>query len=151
MVSISMGNQFRSNPVGTNSSPGRVFLTAMTNSSSDSKSPAQTGTYLGTNHLQTSPASTSATSLGMYPKQQGHTQLETFVFTMLSNAEKALRESSNTNAPLECWGCHGLYPGSNHLYKDCPHKEVAEVQRMFKTKLDEYLAKRKQNCFNPQT
>ncbi len=73
---------------------------------------------------------------------------------MLSNAEKALRESSNTNAPVECWGCHGLFPGSDHLYKDCPHKAKPQVQERFKQKLDEFLAKRKEkrnSRFDPQT
>ena len=70
---------------------------------------------------------------------------------MLSNAEKALRESSNTNAPIECWGCHGLFSDSNHLYKDCPHKYKPQVQEQFKRKLEEFLAKKKKNKFDPQT
>ena len=77
--------------------------------------------------------------------------VETFALTMLSCAEKALRESSNTNAPIECWGCHGLFSDSNHLYKDCPHKYKPQVQEQFKRKLEEFLAKKKKNKFDPQT
>ena len=81
----------------------------------------------------------------------GMTSMETFALTMLSNAERALRESSNTNAPVQCWGCAGLYPDNDHLYKDCPHnKEVRAVQEQFHAKLNEFLAHCKnQTCFNP--
>ena len=53
-------------------------------------------------------------------------QVESFALTMLSNTEKALRESSNASAPVECWGCGGLKPNADHLYKDCPHKHKTE-------------------------
>ena len=89
--------------------------------------------------------------MGVYPAQQGYSTLETFAVTMLSNAEQALRDSSNTKAPLECWGCTGVYKDNNHLHKDCPHKHMAEVQRRFKVKLEECLAKCRQSRFNPQT
>ena len=74
-----------------------------------------------------------------------------FALTMLSNAERALRESSNSNAPLMCWGCGGVKANSDHLYKDCPYKADPVVQQNFKQKLDEYLTRRKKERFNPQT
>jgi hypothetical protein len=40
-----------------------------------------------------------------------------FATTALSQAEKALRESSGVNAPVQCWGCEGP-----HLWRDCPKK-----------------------------
>ena len=69
-----------------------------------------------------------------------------FALTMLSNVEKALRESSNTRAPIKCWGCEGA-----HLYKDCPSKDNSTVQQRFKAKLDEYLANRRRGKFDPST
>jgi hypothetical protein len=68
----------------------------------------------------------------------------TFALTCLSNAEKALRQSSNTNAPLECWGCKGP-----HLYRDCPRKHEKEVQESFKANLDSFLERRRRRGFDP--
>ena len=65
------------------------------------------------------------------------------VFSLLSNAEQALRRSSNTNAPLQCWGCQGLHPDANHLYRDCPHRMNDAVQANFQKNLQEYLQRKK--------
>ena len=141
VVTISMGNQYRRQPIGgQGTNPvGRAFLS--TSTSQDSASPPRDGNA-GRTMLTNTPGSnqTAASS-----------ELTTFALTMLSNAERALRESSNTNAPIKCWGCDGLFPNSDHLYRDCPHKEKRNVQEQFKIKLDEFLARRRQkSAFDPQ-
>ena len=43
-----------------------------------------------------------------------------------------------------------MYPDNDHLYKDCPHKEVRAIQEQFQVKLNEFLARHKnQTRFNP--
>ena len=69
---------------------------------------------------------------------------------MLSNAEQALRRSSNLNAPLKCWGCQGIYPDDNHLYRDCTKKAEQRVRDNYKGNLDDFLARRKNSSrFDP--
>lgn len=51
--------------------------------------------------------------------------------TMLSLAEKAMRQSSGETAPRECWGCGGMakYDGQQyHRYARCPHKQDPAVR-----------------------
>ena len=129
IVSISMGQHFRRTPIaatggGDNS---RTFLStdvASGSYESAGRSPAR---------------GTTGASNG-----SGPSATEEFALTMLSNAERALRESSNSNAPLKCWGCEGA-----HLYKDCPRRHDTQVQQRFKAKLEEFLANRKQKRFDP--
>ena len=73
----------------------------------------------------------------------------TLAWTYLSNAEDALRRSSGTNAPPKCWGCEGIYPDFNHLFRDCPHKKDPRVQTQFRANLDEFLKKRQERRFEP--
>ena len=73
--------------------------------------------------------------------------VELFAIAMLSHAEKALCESSNMRAPARCWGCHGLYPGSDHCYRECPYKMELKVQQQLKVKLDEFLLQKHQKKF----
>ena len=139
MVSISLGSNYRRNAVAGNNPPvGRAYLSQQLLGSAES-SPMR----------QTLAAAAVPGSAPRY-REAGMTSMETFALTMLSNAERALRESSNTNAPVQCWGCTGLYPDNDHLYKDCPHKEIRAVQEQFQGKLNEFLARRKnQSRFNP--
>jgi len=137
IVSISMGNQYRRNPVGGTqgnnaATAGRSFSTMTQDAPSAEFASAATKIV----HRSLG-ASAGPTSNLAVPGSVEH-----FALSCLSHAECALRESSNTNAPIECWGCHGIHPGSDHLYKDCPHKAQPQVQRRFKEKLEEFLQRR---------
>ena len=75
---------------------------------------------------------------------------------MLSNAERALRFSSNSNAPLQCWGCKDIYSPCDHLYKDCPHQKDSKAQAQFAKNLQDFLDRRNQRRlsdtrFSPQS
>lgn len=65
------------------------------------------------------------------------------MFTLLSNAEQALRKSSNSNAPNQCWGCQGLFEDALHLYRDCPRRMHESVQANFQKNLQEWLQKKR--------
>ena len=72
-----------------------------------------------------------------------------FAWTLVSNVEAALRRSSGTSAPNQCWGCESIYENSAHIFRDCPHKHDARVQENFKKNLDEYLKRRQNRKFDP--
>jgi hypothetical protein len=69
-----------------------------------------------------------------------------FATTALSQAEKALRESSGVNAPVQCWGCEGP-----HLWRDCPKKSDEECHKRFTENLAKYTEHRcnRANRFDP--
>jgi hypothetical protein len=69
-----------------------------------------------------------------------------FATTALSQAEKALRESSGVNAPVQCWGCEGP-----HLWRDCPKKSDEECHKRFTENLAKYTEQRRNrvNRFDP--
>jgi hypothetical protein len=55
-------------------------------------------------------------------------------FALLSIAEKALREASGTNTPLECWGCGK----AGHAFGRCPQKQNKAIQERYLQKLEEW-------------
>jgi hypothetical protein len=65
-----------------------------------------------------------------------------YATTALSQAEKALRESSGIKAPVQCWGCEGP-----HLWRDCPKKADEECLKRFTENLAKYTEQR-HNCVN---
>jgi hypothetical protein len=56
-------------------------------------------------------------------------------FALLSIAERAMRDASNTNSPLSCWGC-----GDPHLFSQCPLKNDPAVIARFRQKLETWKA-----------
>jgi hypothetical protein len=69
-----------------------------------------------------------------------------FATTALYQAEKALRESSGDNAPVQCWGCEGP-----HLWRDCPKKLDEECHKRFTENLAKYTEhhRNRANRFDP--
>ena len=92
LVAMTMGSNFRRQPIGgDNQVAGRAFSATLSNSQSFLNS-SQGGTPTrGTQGIIRAGSYTTSASQG--------SGVETFALTMLSNAEKALRDSSNTNAP----------------------------------------------------
>ena len=76
------------------------------------------------------------------PQTQASNGIDAMV--LLSNAEAALRKSSGTNAPNQCWGC-----GGPHVFRDCPRKNEPEVQEQFKKGLQEFLDKKEERRRTP--
>ena len=119
IVSISMSNQFRRNPVGGSGaggsnagSTGRTFLAAQSQQQSQNVTPGRS--VVGGSFSSASSPSSYASVL--WPREQGMSSLETFALTMLSNAEKALRESSNTNMPVPfCLPCDQWTDAGDHV------------------------------------
>ena len=108
IVSISMSHNYRRNPVGSNTvtgNEGRTFLTGLTAISNSSESPGRTG-HAGV-----------GSSAAQGSTKSGASSVEVFAITMLSHAEKALRESSTSKAPMMCWGCEGFYKDTDHVYR----------------------------------
>ena len=105
------------------------------------------GTQVGGNDGTVGATTGTAASALVAAPAPAQDELTGHYVTLLSNAERALRGSSNMNAPLECWGCKGFYQPNDHVYKDCPHKKDSRVQQQFQAKLEEFLAKKRK--FDP--
>ena len=78
------------------------------------------------------------------PNEMSTNKWMTFVLTALSNAEEALRNASNTNAPLRCWGCQDLFDDDKHLFGECPRSKQEAVQANFQKNLALFREKRKE-------
>ena len=135
----------RRNPIG--GTGGSTFLTAQAGQDVFRDSQGQAGTpprqhqsVMHSESLVSDPLSSPSGSRG----SDDPTRHMTFLLTALSNAEQALRTASNSNAPLRCWGCQGLYDDDKHLFGECPRSKLEAVQANFKKNLDIFRANRRE-------